>query len=357
MPRRFSLTLAVCLLALPAALRANDPVAEALEKNGHWKRLRAWAEPRVHANPNDAYASYVLGHAKFEFGDLEGAEKLLEKAVALEPKNASHHFMLSAAYGRQAESANFFRQPGLARKFKREAEAAAQLDPNHIGSRAALVQFHWRAPGLIGGDKKQIPILLAEIMRISPAEGHLEAAAQARRENPSTLMEPYYLKALAADPKSYRVQLSLAGLYSTDQHKKYDLSEKHAREAMKLEPDRVSAYISLAALFAFQGRWADLDAILAQSEKAIPDNLSPYYHAARVLIGNNKEPVRAERHLRKYLTQPPEANAPTQADGYWRLGNALEKQGRYSEAIAALEQALRLDKGHDGAKKDLKRLK
>jgi len=100
-----------------------------------------------------------------------------------------------------------------------------------------------------------------------------------------------------------------------------------------------------------------LDAILAQAEKNVPDNLSPYYQAGRLLLNPGSDLPRAENYFRKYLTQEPEPGAPQHAHAYWRLGLALEKQGRKPEAINALETAVRLKPDLAEAKKDLKRLK
>jgi len=70
-----------------------------------------------------------------------------------------------------------------------------------------------------------------------------------------------------------------------------------------------------------------------------------------------KDPARAERYFRKYLSQEPEGHAPSLSRAHWRLGQALEKQGRKPEGISEIEMAVRLEPDFEGAKKDLKRLK
>jgi hypothetical protein len=57
------------------------------------------------------------------------------------------------------------------------------------------------------------------------------------------------------------------------------------------------------------------------------------------------------------LTQEPEAGAPSLSQAHWRLGQALEKQGRKTEAIPEIEAALRMEPTLEGAKQDLKALK
>lgn len=66
---------------------------------------------------------------------------------------------------------------------------------------------------------------------------------------------------------------------------------------------------------------------------------------------------RAERYVRKYLSQEPEPSASTPAVAHWRLGLILEKQGRKADAIAEVQEATKLDPKFQQAQKDLKRLK
>lgn len=59
-----------------------------------------------------------------------------------------------------------------------------------------------------------------------------------------------------------------------------------------------------------------------------------------------------KRFLRKYQSIEPEGGAPGHAQARWRLGQLLEKEGRRAEAIAEIEQAVRLTPDLEDAKKD-----
>jgi tetratricopeptide (TPR) repeat protein len=344
------------IVVLAGNLAANDLAPEVLLENGHWKRLRALAEQRLKANSNDAQAAYHLAYLKFQQGDLDATLGLAEKAAALDPKNADVRYLIAGVYGRKAESAGIFSQLGLARRYKREAEATLVINPLHIDARMGLIEYHLRAPGIAGGDKKKADQYLNEIMRIDPAKGYLALARKANIEKQPAQLEGLYLKALEASPRNYGVLLTLAGFYSADTQKKYDLSENYASDALKAQPNRVGAYVTLAGLYAFQLRWTDLDRIIAEAEKAVPDNFAPYYNAARVLLGSGRDNARAERYFRKYLTQEPEIAGPTHAHAHWRLGLLYEKMGRKPDAVAELRIALQQKPDLEEAKKDLKRL-
>ena len=106
--------------------------------------------------------------------------------------------------------------------------------------------------------------------------------------------------------------------------------EKCGREIIKIYPDRAAGYTFVSAALTAQQRWQDLDALLPAAEKAVPDNLMPYFIAARTIINDGGEMTRAERYVRKYLTQEPEPNATKTSRAHWRLAQTLEKQGHKS---------------------------
>src|SRR5882672_9980366 len=139
--------------------------------------------------------------------------------------------------------------------------------------------------------------------------------------------------------------------------KKYDAAEKYALEAMKSDEAVAGAYVILAVVYANGERWMDLDAILARLEKNVPDDFGAHYQAAKALIASGKDLARSERYLRKYLTMPPEGGEPPWAGAHWRLGQVLEKEGKKAEAIAEMQEAVRLQPDLKPAKEDLNRLK
>ena len=343
------------LLSLPAL--ASDPAPEALIKSGHWKRARPLVEQRYQADPGDAYSAYLLSQVRAVFGDLDAAVKLAEKAVALDSNNARYHAQLGAVCGETAEKASLFAKAGWAHRFKEETEKAAALDPKNLDARFALLEFYLRANGLMGGSKRKAAAMAEEIGRIDPARGYLAQARLAQENKDASGEEAAYLKALAAAPHDYEILVSLANFYSLDTQKKYDQVEKNSREAVKVDPDQAGAYSLLAFALAAQERWRELDTLLAEAEKNVPDDLTPYYQAGRALLYTAKDMPRAERYFRKYVGQKPEGEAPALAPAHWRLGLVLEKEGRRPEAVTEIETALRMRPDLAAAKNDLKRLK
>ena len=356
MLRRLVIYLGAAVIFSAAAWSA-DAAPEALLEAGHFKRLRAWAEPRLAANPNDALAAFYVGTAKQETGDPVGALPLAEKAVGLDPNNARYHLLVANACIQQAQNAGMFKGMSLAHRFRDEASKAASLDPKSIDAREALMEFYFEAPGMAGGDKKKARALADEIGTIDAVRGLLAQANLAGKEKNSTKQDEWYQKAVTAAPHDWRALVEAAGFYVSDASKKYDLAEKYALEALKGDEDRAAPYVVLALVYANAERWKDLDAIIARVEKNVPDDFGAHYQAGKVLIASGKDLPRAERYLRKYLTIPPEGGGPPWAGARWRLGQALEKEGKKSEAIAEMEEAVRLQPELKGAKEDLARLR
>src|SRR4029453_17670415 len=151
----------VCVLAAP--LVAQSP-AVTLAEHGHWKRLKPIAESRVAANPNDAEAPWLLARVRMAWKDVDGALAPAEKAAALDPKNVEYRWQVAQVVGELASSASIFKQMGLAKRYKREVEAALALNPKHTQSMTGLMEYYNRAPGIVGGDKTKAQAIPDQIM-------------------------------------------------------------------------------------------------------------------------------------------------------------------------------------------------
>jgi tetratricopeptide (TPR) repeat protein len=349
MPKRLLLLL---LFALPVLDAATPP--EVLIRNGHYKRARTLAEERSRANPNDPETLWLMSAVKQAWHDPHAAVDLADKAVAADSKSARYHFRLAEALGEVAEKASVFRQPGLAHRFKKEIDATIALDPHYSDALIYLMHFHLRAPGIMGGDKTMGRAIPEQILSFDPVKGYFAHVDLARFDKQNDKVEDFYRKAVAASPASYDAQIALANWCGNNQ--KVEESEAHARQAIKIDSDRAPGHILLAACMVQQQKWTELDPTLAEAEKLIPDNLSPYYRAAMVCLGRKTDLPRAERYIRKYLSQEPEPNATQHANAHWRLGQAIEQQGRKPDAISEFQIAVKMDP-NSPAKQDLKRLK
>jgi tetratricopeptide (TPR) repeat protein len=342
--------------AIALAATPNNEVSPAdLIHAGHFKRARLIVETSLQKNSKDAQALYCMSRIKLAFGDADSAISLAEQAIAIDGSKAEYHFALGQAMGSKAQKASMFSGMRMAHTIKKEAELAVQMDPKFVDGYSLLIGFHLNAPGIAGGDKKKARELADKLLTFDQVQGNLAYARIAAADNQKDQLESFYLKAVQANPKDYEAQVTLGNYYANQ--KKYELTEKSAREALKLQPTHYGGYTLLAFLYATQERWSDLDTILAEAEKNVPDDLSPTFQAGRTLLIDGKDLPRAERYFRKYLTREPEGSRATLAHAHWRLGLVLEKQGRKPEAINEIQTAVNLKPDLEDAKKDLKRLK
>jgi tetratricopeptide (TPR) repeat protein len=338
--------------------RAADPgKAEALIEAGHWKRARAIVEPRVAANPRDSQAVWLLSRIKLAFGDLDGALVPAQQAVALEDGNSDFHLQQAEVYGQMAARASMFAAAGLARKFKGELDASLARNPKNLDALDALMQYSYQAPGLMGGDKGKARSIADQLVQLSPVHGHLAQAELAREAKDEAKVEESLRQAVKADPKNYEAQTALAGFYTHLPRRNTEEAEKHAREALRRDPGRAKAYSILATVLALERRWNELEAVLSASEKAVPDDLAPYFHSTNAVLEVGVELQRGEAYVRKYLGQEPEGEEPDAAHAHRLLGLVLEKQGRNQQAISELEIAVQMNPRFKEAKEDLKRVK
>ena len=335
----------------------SSSAPETLIERGHYKQARALLEKRLAANGNDADAMFQMALVKLEFREVEPAIQLAEKAVALKPKDARTHSALADCYGQKAGGdVGMFEGLKLARAFRKEAEAALALDPMNYNALHSMMEFYLEAPGIAGGSMSKANEMAEKIASIDAAKGNAAKGEIALHEKQFDQALGFYQKAVDADPKSYDALTRLAALYAAEKWRDLAKAEQYAQKAIALDPARALAYGILAQTKIWGEKWSELDQVIAQAEKATPDDFIYYYRAARVLLVSGKDNARAEKFLRKYLSQEPEGGTPTLATGHWQLGLALEKLGRKQAAVAELQTAVKMDPQLKPAKSDLKRL-
>ena len=344
------------VLASPPDSNHLDAGVEEFVQQGHWKRAGAILEPQVKAHPQDPRACYLLAEVKMSFNDFDGALPLAQQAVNLNGRASDYHLELGQIFGEMAARASMFSAGPLAIKFRKEVEIALQLDSRNLDALDSMMQFKFRAPYLMGGDKGEARALADKIATLNASEGWLAHAKLAELENNTVQMEAYYLRAVQANPRNYGARTALAEFYSQSSHAKYEESAKHALYALQLDPTQIGAHWILARIFARQERWGDLEQTLARSERDVPDDLRPFYEAAQALLETGRDLPRAERYAKKYLSQEPEGEEPDKAEAHRLLGLVLEREGRKTEARTEVRTAIWLRPGFKSAKDDLKRL-
>ena len=355
---RYLKALAFFLIATLFAVAAgNEAALDSLAEAGHWKQVRAIVQQQAPAG--EAEKAYWSARVKHAFGDLGGAETLIGKAISLDGKKAAYHLELGSIQMDQLSGGTgFFGAMRLSHNAKNELDTALSLEPKNVDVMLLLMGYYWNAPGIGGGDKKKAREMADRIAQIDAPRGYLAQAKLSEMAGGSEAAKVENLLKLAVQsaPRDYTARIALAEYYLL-QAKDYTAAAKEAKAAMAMAPDRSRAYADLVTVYAHEQKWAEVDELLAQAEKSVPEDLQPYYQAGKVLYLEGHEYDRAELYFHKYLSQEPEGRQPTLANAHWRLGLVLEKKGKQPQAIAELQEAVRLQPNFTHAKKDLDRLR
>ncbi|MDQ3071554.1 MAG: hypothetical protein M3R55_17725 [Acidobacteriota bacterium] len=300
-------------VAMAATGLAQERTPQWLFDHGHIGEARALAQKRIAANPRDAVAFAWLARTLTLAGDSKGGVAAAEKAVAADGNYTGGHLALAEALGDEAEHASVFRQLPMARRIKKALETVVALDPKHVDALNGLMQFYLQAPGVAGGSNEKADATAARIAAVDPARGFIAQASMAARRKQPEKVEGFYLKAVEANRNSVPARASLANFYAGNTAKQAE-AEAHAKALLALDPALVTPYRVLAVVYARAQKWNELDAILRQSDAQHPANLAAAFSAARVLTSTRSDNARAERYLRRYLSQTPEPGTPSHAE-------------------------------------------
>jgi Tfp pilus assembly protein PilF len=308
------------LLAVPVWAQETTP--ERLIETGHWKQARSIVERRLRETPQDPNLIFLQSQIRNAFGDRATPLTLAEKAVSLAPGVARYHRQLAEVQGVMAQHANAFQQLLLARRFRKEIDAAITIDPRDLQAQRDLMEFYLLAPGIAGGDLKRAEATAQTIAGIDATEGLSARARIASFRKDYSQAEALTRRAAEAEPPSYKRWIALAQFHMASEHPNESAAESAARKALSLDASRVDAYAILAPIYAGRADWIALDAILEAAARAVTDDAVPYYRAAERLLARGMDPSRAERYLRVYLSQESEGNQPSAADAHRKLALA-----------------------------------
>jgi hypothetical protein len=363
--------LAFCVLCagcLPAQQRAADRQQSAADKliaEGHYLRAQPLVQEALGRNPKDVHSLAQESILRWAFYQENEFLAEAQKVAAAADNSAEAHAQLANALGEKlaSGSAGMMARMSAARGFRKEAERTLELNPGNADALQDMAEFYWHAPKFAGGDKEKARQMVEQLMRVDSVRAYAlraEFAADATDTSArKSAVEAIWQQAVSARPDSYRARTGLAESYLAEGGDKLRLAEMEAKKAVALNASRIGGYRLLADVYATEGRWSDLDAVLRQSRAQVPDDLSPMYEAAQSILVTNaaRQLGRAETYLRDYLQQPTEGQEPTLGAAHWRLGLVLEKEGKKSDAVRELQTAVNMDPSLDGAKKDLKRLR
>lgn len=180
------ITAIIIIMSLSLHAQRDLSTAQLYLESGEISRSKAILQAHLNSNPNDLKAISMLGDiASFE-KNWDLALSHYKKLLNEDNTNADYNFRYGGALGLKAINVSKLKAVVYIPDIKKYLEKAADLDPNHIKSRRALVELYIQLPGLLGGSESKAQRFANELKRISPLEGALSQAyilRQTGREN------------------------------------------------------------------------------------------------------------------------------------------------------------------------------
>jgi tetratricopeptide (TPR) repeat protein len=337
----------------PGAISRLTP--SQLLDSAHYRAAERALEPIAQARPQDGRVAWMLSRTKAAVGELDEALRLAETALAGDDSNPDYHVQVAAVSGRLARNSSLLKQLSLARRAKKELDAAVALDASNADAQWGLMMFYYAAPGLIGGDVNKARAIGHSLALEAPQVGFYYEGRLAEEMNDISSAENFYLRSAVADPNSFEAAAELANLYmdlKPDQAK----AETWACAAVHADATRGDGWALLARALAMCGCWTEAEEIARISEAIDPDNLVPWYGIAATAIQQGEQIEAAEVWLRRYLEHPVEGAQPSWARAHWQLGLALAAMGKRAEAVEELKAAVEQEPANEKARSDLKRI-
>jgi tetratricopeptide (TPR) repeat protein len=354
------------ILLAPAVLMLLQNHAPAFRADldaGHYLKVLANAEQRLHQDGNDASAWAAKSQALSSLLRFSEARVAADRAIALQPALAEA--LLARGLARAGEA---IKQRDLgslrgALGAMDDLRAATAADPSLASAWTSLGLAYQMLPGLLGGSTRKALDCADHLRAVAPARGDLLQALILVEANKWAEAEPCFQRALGKAPNDPEVVGQwLDALDSRPAKKSLGEAGKNARllaEAPRLLPGvRIHAQGVVAVSDAYlhggqpETAWKTIQEHLAQVDA--PSLLRLQLGKVAASSGVHRDEGLAA--LEQVLREPLEGGSSGYPGAWWRKGQVLKALGRKDEARKAAQAALKLDPRHRGAKELLEQL-
>jgi tetratricopeptide (TPR) repeat protein len=303
------------LLLVFATASLADPEASQLLSTGHVNEAVT-----ALTSHDDAQSLNLMSRAYFAMERWDEAVKYGERAVSLEPQNATYRLWLGREYGRKAGDSNPLSAAGLAKKAKNEFERAVQLDPSNVPARVDLAEYYTEAPSLMGGGLNKARAQAVAVESLNPAMAHFILARVAARD------------------------------------KRYSDAENEYQAAIQQSSNPADMWLQLAAFYRQRGRFDDMQNAVS-SAMAQPHKLAEsYFDAGNELFLASRDFRTAIDYLQKYLSSGELVESAPAFRAHYLMGQLQEKMGHNEAAATEYQASLAMASGFVPAKKALSRV-
>jgi tetratricopeptide (TPR) repeat protein len=299
--------------------------AEAAIQTNDLEGARKLLTKALAENANDPRALYDMGFVDDAQNNAAAAEQDYRKAVTIAPTIGEAHVALGKVLLEEGKSAD-------ARKEFEAVTAANSGADKHAQAQA------WRALASMdmdsNTDRANDEIVQAATLEPNNPLDLLSAAELARRAGDDQAAEAAYRAVLKDQQFGVDAAANLCGMLIHD--KRYADAETAAREALKLDPGNAVLTAQLAAAFAGQHKFAEALPLLKAAHDAHPGDEA----TTRMLANMENQSGDAAGASVLYAALIAQGHADSELLSSY--GDSLVRQHRYAEAETALEKAVKL---------------
>ncbi|MDR5591735.1 tetratricopeptide repeat protein [Christiangramia sp. SM2212] len=202
--------------------QSNLKSAEILLRNGEIEKAK-----KIFLQYDDSPKSieYLGDIASFE-KDWDEAIDYYEDLIEIDPNKAMYNFKLGGAMGMKAYYGSKFQAALMLGDIKEYLRKAAELDPNHIEARRALVELYMQIPSVIGGSKTIAESYASDLDRLNEVDALMADAYIYKIQEYKDLAKNKYNEALRLAQKKPEL--------ITRNYLKYELGEAAAIYGIQL---------------------------------------------------------------------------------------------------------------------------
>lgn len=238
--------LLLLFLSLYSITQAQIDKAKTLIQNKDYAKAESVLLNHIKNHPSDLEAIELIGEAYFYQKKWDKAIDSYESLLEYKPNNANYLFKYGGVTAMKAKYGNKLQALGLIGDAKEALQKSAELDPNHIDVRWALVEFYMQLPGILGGSKSKSLNYAKELEGISKVDGYLAKGYIYEYDNEPELAEKYYKMAIK-EGGSLTCFQKLTDLYEhTDEPYKAianieEAQKNHDRNALHYQIGKIAA--------------------------------------------------------------------------------------------------------------------
>lgn len=284
-----------------------------------------------------------MGYALLNMGKAQEAVAALQREIEIAPKTSQAHYLLGEAYFQLADFA----------KAKDSYQSAVRLAPDHKHAYYGLVKTCARL-----GQTDEASSYAMEFERLESAAAETDLAVRRQyddlremrqrlavtctdagrlynqRDRPSEA-ERLWTRGATVDPDNTECRNLLATLYQ--QQGQTAAALRQYQELVRLQPQNVDHYHRIGFLQARLGNFSAAESAFKTMLEIAPNSGIGHRALAKLYLNTNRQTARARELAAAAVRLEPVA------DSYFVLGWASAQLGKQPEALAALQQAVRLD--------------